>query len=170
MNFHEKYMPWSLSPSFYNIMVPSKTSFFESSSFVCINSQSKNKEIVGVISSKIVKNPDFGDSENNAHRWIYEQRNAGFDIKLDFEKEKQHVYILTLFISNDFFRQGIATKLLRLVEEDMKLRYKTKTLKLHTPTTNKGAIDFYSSVGFKVEKEVPKYYQRKNSAYVLAKK
>ncbi|WP_455143549.1 GNAT family N-acetyltransferase [Candidatus Hodarchaeum mangrovi] len=77
--------------------------------------------------------------------------------------------IVTIAVEPEFQRKNIATQLLQTLIETIKKTYKISRVELHVYSKNQPAIDFYSSHGFKIQKEIKNYYFRRAHALLMGK-
>lgn len=83
-------------------------------------------------------------------------------------------YIMTLGVTKNYRRRGLASEMLKIVLNKMKSYFHCHQLMLHCKTDNSGALEFYKKVfGFKIYKKIPSYYNIDNvleDAYELVLK
>ncbi|CAI5446744.1 unnamed protein product [Caenorhabditis angaria] len=80
------------------------------------------------------------------------------------------LYVRSLGVHPLFRENGIGTRLIEFVEKKCE-EHGLKIIMLHVQISNKTAIKFYESRGFRLHKLIPKYYQRCEpaDAYVMLK-
>lgn len=78
-------------------------------------------------------------------------------------------YLNTLDVHPDWRRQGLARKLLVLLEESLS-RSAVRSIRLHVFQENLAAVDFYESAGFERLAKAPHYYGAGLHAWVYGKK
>jgi len=86
------------------------------------------------------------------------------------EGDQSNFKIVTIAVEPEFQRKNIATKLLQTLIETSKETYRITHVELHVYSKNQPAIDFYSSHGFEIKKEIKNYYFRRAHALLMGKK
>lgn len=78
-----------------------------------------------------------------------------------FAATRRDGYILFLAVEPDWQGEGLGGRLVAAVADDH------SSVTCHARTTNQGALDFYRSVGFEIERRVDNYYEDRGDAYYL---
>jgi len=76
--------------------------------------------------------------------------------------------IVTIDIDSCYRRQQIGTRLLAFAEEKMKDAYLIRSM-LQVDISNRGAITFYTQMGYEKKKRLKNYYRRNRDAYEMVK-
>ena len=90
--------------------------------------------------------------------------------KMEDEDESKaqvaHGHITSISVLRDYRKLGIATKLMRAAQHQMKTVYGAKYCSLHVRVSNRAAITLYKDVlGFEVDQVADEYYADKEDAY-----
>ena len=74
------------------------------------------------------------------------------------KKENNEILIITLFVSENYRRKGIATKLIHFSMYNARIIYENAYFSLHVNVTNEQALNLYKKLGFKITKTLPDFY------------
>lgn len=112
-------------------------------------------------------------STAGARAWVAEEELApvesglvGFVIVHQVGRERGHV--ITLDVRADRRRRGIGTRLLETAEEWL-ARQGVKRVQLETAVENQAAVAFWQKAGYRVVRELPRYYLDREDAYAMEK-
>ena len=94
--------------------------------------------------------------ENLSYVYRINGKLAGFIVLT--KKENNEILIYSLFVSVNFRRRGIATKLIKFSMDNARIIYKDAYFTLHVMVTNENAFNLYKKLGFKVTKNLPDFY------------
>ncbi len=83
------------------------------------------------------------------------------DAIVGFATVRRDGYVLFLAVDPDYRGDGIGKRLIARVVED------NQSVSCHARTTNGGALEFYESVGFEIERRIDNYYEDGGDAYYL---
>lgn len=81
-------------------------------------------------------------------------------------KYENHGHIISIAVDKNYRRQGVGTKLLIKAIAILSL-LKLDTIYLEVNENNMGAVDFYKSFNFKIDRVVPGYYENGDGAIVM---
>ena len=85
----------------------------------------------------------------------------------DEEKDRvPHGHITSISVLRDYRKLGIATKLMRTAQFQMKNVYGAKYSSLHVRVSNRAALSLYKNVlGYEIDTIAHQYYADKENAY-----
>ncbi|MFB6102518.1 MAG: GNAT family N-acetyltransferase [Haloplanus sp.] len=83
------------------------------------------------------------------------------DDLVGFVTVRRDGYILFLAVAPERRGEGFGRRLVAEVAEEH------RTVTCHARTTNEGALDFYESVGFEIQRRIERYYEDDGDAYYL---
>ena len=105
-------------------------------------------------------NKQFNKTTNFSYGVFYNDSLISFILGDLFDIEKISEYeILLIYVSKNFRKQGIGTKLLKKIEENIKCLKKSY---LEVSKNNKEAISFYKKMNFKIFNSRKNYYLFEN--------
>lgn len=81
-------------------------------------------------------------------------------------KYENQGHIISIAVDKNYRRQGVGTKLLIKAIAILSL-LKLDTIYLEVNENNMGAVDFYKSFNFKIDRVVPGYYENGDGAIVM---
>jgi ribosomal-protein-alanine N-acetyltransferase len=84
------------------------------------------------------------------------------------EKDKDSGLIVSVAVKKEWRRKGIGRKLIEKLLENFK-KEGMKIVFLHVREENRGAINFYQALGFKIIELVENYYSNGENAYLMEK-
>lgn len=82
-----------------------------------------------------------------------------------YSRKHRSAYVMTLGVAEQYRRNGLASKLLRLSQMHMFNRFRCTRTVLHCKTDSTGALLFYGRHGFYVESKLCNYYNIDGSPY-----
>ena len=95
---------------------------------------------------------------------------AKIDKKEESELKVKKGHITSISIMRPYRKQGIATKLLKLIHKAINSLYDIKFVTLHTRFSNKAAVNLYlKAFGYEVVKIHKEYYGDGEDAYFMKK-
>lgn len=81
-------------------------------------------------------------------------------------REESVIHLLNLAVSEEFRRRKIASQLL-LAFGEIAVEWKCARMKLEVRSSNRGARDFYSKLGFEYKMRLNRYYANGEDALIL---
>ncbi|MFX0085935.1 MAG: GNAT family N-acetyltransferase [Candidatus Hodarchaeota archaeon] len=85
------------------------------------------------------------------------------------QNKKELGRIVLIIVDPRYQRKKIGTKLLSALEEKMIAFYGIKSFELQVHYKNEAAICFYQKNGYKIDKQLNNYYNRKEHAFLMQK-
>jgi ribosomal protein S18 acetylase RimI-like enzyme len=130
-----------------------------------VNGDAVNKKI-GLTKTEVTKH--FRTLLKNKKYELYVFKDKGFIALKKSFSGFNNCEIEWLNVDKKFWRQGIAKKLVKFVEQRAK-KLKFRGIYAYSHEIRKGAHKFYKKIGYKKINEFPKYYSNGDTSYLFGK-